>query len=191
MSDKYPDATRGQWEAVWNKLGGVDGVARFLRGETKVIPTDSITTASLDPIIRVNFSVRLSYPTWATEVMHPDLESVGHTEFSVDTLQFWLHPDQGVVSGALIYESLKSTSGSLSNCLGLRDLMAIQNKGIVFFRNHFKDRVIVGWKSTVRDTNNGHLRVPYISESCDGVVLCWAYVGNVFDSSFPAARFAS
>ena len=30
---KYPDATRDRIEAVWNKLGGEEGVDKFLRGE--------------------------------------------------------------------------------------------------------------------------------------------------------------
>jgi len=44
MEGKYPNATRGQWEAVWNKHGGEEGIARFLRDETMVVPTNSITT---------------------------------------------------------------------------------------------------------------------------------------------------
>jgi hypothetical protein len=44
MEGKYSNATRGQWEAVWNKHGGEDGIARFLRGETMVVPTDSTKT---------------------------------------------------------------------------------------------------------------------------------------------------
>ncbi len=39
---KYPDITLGRVEAVWNKLGGEEGVQRFLRGETTVVePTRS------------------------------------------------------------------------------------------------------------------------------------------------------
>ncbi|MEK7086815.1 MAG: hypothetical protein AAB935_00975, partial [Patescibacteria group bacterium] len=33
---KYPNITLGHVEAVWNKLGGEDGVNRLLRGETVV-----------------------------------------------------------------------------------------------------------------------------------------------------------
>jgi hypothetical protein len=33
---KYPEVEPGTVEAVWNKLGGEDGVARFLRGELTV-----------------------------------------------------------------------------------------------------------------------------------------------------------
>jgi len=33
---KYPNIQFGTVEAVWNKLGGEEGVARFLRGETSV-----------------------------------------------------------------------------------------------------------------------------------------------------------
>ncbi len=33
---KYPDITFGRVEAVWNKLGGEEGVNRFLRGEITI-----------------------------------------------------------------------------------------------------------------------------------------------------------
>ncbi len=33
---KYPDITLGRVEAVWNKLGGEEGVGRFLRGDLMV-----------------------------------------------------------------------------------------------------------------------------------------------------------
>lgn len=36
QSMKYPNIQMGTVEAVWNKLGGEEGVARFLRGETSV-----------------------------------------------------------------------------------------------------------------------------------------------------------
>ena len=34
---KYSDVTLGRIEAVWNKLGGEEGVGRFIRGETKIV----------------------------------------------------------------------------------------------------------------------------------------------------------
>src|SRR3989344_4768565 len=37
---KYPNITLGRIEAVWNKLGGEEGVERFLRGELTIsVPT--------------------------------------------------------------------------------------------------------------------------------------------------------
>ncbi len=33
---KYASVTLGRVEAVWNKLGGEEGVDRFLRGDTAV-----------------------------------------------------------------------------------------------------------------------------------------------------------
>lgn len=34
---KYPDLSLGQIEAIANKLGGMEGIERFLRGETEVV----------------------------------------------------------------------------------------------------------------------------------------------------------
>ena len=41
---KYNDFTLGQIEAVFNKLGGEQGVTDFLSGKTKVIPLSRDTT---------------------------------------------------------------------------------------------------------------------------------------------------
>jgi len=50
---KYPDVTLGRVEAVWNMLGGEEGVERFLRGEVVIAEPDllrRITTASVPGI---------------------------------------------------------------------------------------------------------------------------------------------
>lgn len=43
---KYGDATLGQVEAVWNKLGGVEGVARFLAARVKIVPMELLKHVS-------------------------------------------------------------------------------------------------------------------------------------------------
>lgn len=49
---KYPNVTLGRVEAVWNKLGGEDGVDRFLRGEL-------VLTAPTPPAFAVWKTVKL------------------------------------------------------------------------------------------------------------------------------------
>lgn len=193
MEGKYSNATRGQWEAVWNRLGGEEGVARFLRGETMVVPVVSTTPAPepmIDPMIHVDRSVRPTYPSWVKAVMHLELEDTGPTEYSVETVQLWLHDDQESqdINGTKIYSKL--TADGLDNCLGLRDLEEIQKRGITFFRKHFRGKLIVGWRSVVQNSV-GSLSAPCLYEGGGKVILGWDAVDGLFNSSDPAARFAT
>ncbi len=57
---KYPNVTLGRVEAVWNKLGGEEGVGRFLRGELtilKFISTVKISATTTKFIARERFAL--------------------------------------------------------------------------------------------------------------------------------------
>jgi len=47
---KYGNATLGQVEAVWNKLGGEDGVNRFLADKVKIIVQSILTLLRMETI---------------------------------------------------------------------------------------------------------------------------------------------
>jgi len=194
---KYGELNLGQIEALVNKLGGMDGVASLLADETvvtrkevKVTPPEP--TADLDPIIRVDRSIRPSYPDWMEEVMHPELESVGPAEYDISAVEQWLHEDQKdgkYIVGNKIYDHLKKTD-TLKTFLGLRDLEEIQKKGIAFFRKYFKGKAVFGWAGIVRH-RDGNLNVPYLYENDDKVVLNWDWTGNDWNGNNPALRLAS
>lgn len=170
-------------EAVFNKLGGVDGARRLL--------CDELTLVEVAPdLVRVDRTVRPTYPDWMREVLHSELEATGPSEFDYGKLTMWLHDRQknGTVTGQVIYDHLKS-GDMLSSCLGLRDLEEIQKKGITHFRKYFKGQAVFGWKSVVR-LGDGLLDVPYLCESGGRVVLFWDWPGHDWDSSSPALRFA-
>jgi hypothetical protein len=46
---KYRDVTLGRVEAVWNKLGGEAGVAKFLSGLTEVVPMERVIDCDPEP----------------------------------------------------------------------------------------------------------------------------------------------
>jgi len=147
-------------------------------------------TAPLDPLIRVDRTIRPNYPEWVTKMMHPDLEVTGSAEFNVSRIEQWLHPSQKAgVKGEVIYEYLKK-NGMLENCLDFRDLEEIQKKGLAFFKEHFQDKAVFGWRSVVRD-RRGRLGVPYLVEFGGMVVLCWGWLSSVWLADSPALRFAS
>jgi len=148
--------------------------------------------AKLDPIIRVDRSIRPSYPDWVKEVMHPELETVGPAEYDITKLEQWLHDGQKGgkwIEGNKIYAHLKKTD-TLKTCLGLRDLEEIQKKGIAYFRKHFAGKAVFAWASVVRG-RHGNLSVPYLYESGGLVVLGWRWLVIDWFSSYPALRHAS
>lgn len=189
---KYNDLSFGQAEAVFNKLGGMEGVMNFLSGKTMVVkvPTEATSEPTLDFIIRVDRTVRPTYPDWMKKVMHSDLEPTGPTEYDLQSLGLWLHDDQknGVVSGNTIYVQLKEDN-TLADCLGLADLLAIQAKGITVFRKLFAGKAVFGWKSVVRN-RGGDLSVPCLHEVGDWVILRWLWLNRDWNSSNPALRFS-
>ena len=187
-------------EAVINKLGGEDGVDKLLRGELVVSEREPKGQRSskakkqpqLDTIIRVDRSVRPSYPDWARLVMNPELENTGPAEYDLATVDQWLHDGQkngGYMRGQALYDHLKS-NGLLDSCLGLADGMEIKAKGIAVFRKFFKGNAVFLWRSVVR-RSDGSLRVPCLYEGGGELVLFWYWLDNYWRGNGPALRFAS
>lgn len=192
---KYPNIKLGQVEAVWNKLGGEEGVEKFLQGQVELVMKAKLAPepeVEIDSIIRVDRSIRPSYPDWMKEVMHPELENSGPAEYDILAVEQWLHDGQKDgkwIEGNKIYSHLKETN-TLKTCLGLRDLEEIQKKGIAFFRKHFKGKAVFGWAGIVRN-RNGNLSVPCLYEGGAKVVLNWHWTDSPWRSSNPALRHAS
>jgi len=158
--------------------------------EAMVLQLKSVPTP--DTIIHVNHSIKPAYPDRMEKVMHPELEATGPAEYDLATVELWLHGDQkggNWIKGQCIYDHLKETD-TLKTCLGLRDLEEIQKKGIAFFRKHFADKAVFGWKSVVQD-RDGNLLVPCLIERSGGVVVHWSWLVSDWSGHNPAARFAS
>ena len=195
MTIKYSELNLGQIEAAVNKLGGMDGLKRFLADEPVVAERQPKfapkADSPFDTIIRVDRSVRPVYPEWVKKVMHPELEGTGPAEYDLAKVEQWFHNEQkkGVVVGDRIYEHLKRNN-MLDSCLGLRDLEEIQKKGVTFFPNAVKSHVVFGWKSVVLG-HGGNLNVPCLVALGSRVVLDWYWLTDDWTGNRPAHRFAS
>ncbi len=195
MTIKYSELNLGQIEATVNKLGGMDGLRRFLANElviTERQPPAPKPEVPLDTIVRVDRSIRPSYPDWMKKVMHPELEAKGPAEYDLATIQLWLHDGQkggNWLKGQRIYDHLKSNN-MLEGCLGLRDGEEIKKKGIEVFRKFFGGKAVFLWASVVRDRGGG-FGVPYLFEIVGGVVVDWNWLDRDCFVDHPAARFAS
>lgn len=173
-----------------------EAVRRVNSGEwvlTEVAPTvipEPLPEPQLDFIVRVDRSVKPTYPDWMERVMHPELELAGPAEYDLLKVGQWLHDDQkrGSVQGKTIYKHLQK-GDALATCLNLQDGLAIQAKGIAVFRKLFAGKAVFLWGSVVRGSD-GDLNVPYLLEHVGKVILHWLWVGDVWHSYNPALRFA-
>lgn len=171
-------------------------VRQVLIGRARIVPIEITELATIDPIVRVDRTVRPVYPDWvATDYINtPELvalEKMGPSEFDASRLRKWLHPKQkkGVVTGHLIHTVLKEKQ-MLSSCIGLADLFGIKAKGAAFFRQNFKDQVVFGWRSVVPH-RDGRLCVPGLILFGGEVVLRWDWLGVDWGETCPALRLAS
>ena len=155
-----------------------------------------------DNIIRVDHSIRPSYPGWVKMVVHPELENTGPVEYDILKVEWWLierqmyfHKSQkGSASiehdeGTRIYTYLREMD-MLKFCLGLLDLEEIQKKGIAFFGKYFQKNDILhvfGWKSISMDFE-GNLCVPFLY-GYRSVDIMWAWMGSTFGLHIPVLRF--
>jgi len=150
--------------------------------------------------IRIDSSVSVPvYLDWADEMattmvtMHPELENGGPLEYDATKLVEWFAPGQevGVVTGEIVYRYLKDND-LLSTCIGLTDLVEIQKKGIGFFRQNWKGKVVFGWRSIARNRHNGELAVLCLHEKSGELQLLYLWIGtNVWSAKCPALRLAS
>lgn len=142
-------------------------------------------------IIRVDRSIRPSYPDWVEMVILPKLGNTVPSEYDIAQTKLWLHNGQKYgqrIVGDQIYIHLKKTR-MLKTCLGLRDLEEIQKKGVAFFRKHFAGKAVFGWASVVRH-RSGSLHVSYLYEDGYEVILDWIWLGNFWSSDYHALHHA-
>lgn len=187
--------TAGQLNAIVKNLGGEEGALKFLRGELVVQPVvipEPPPEPVLDFIVRVDRSVKPTYPDWFKKLEHPELECSGPAEYNLqEGVEQWLHDDQkrGSVVGNTIYKNLQK-GDNLVNCLNLQDGLAIQAKGIAVFRKLFAGKAVFLWGSVVQN-QSGYFHAPYLVERGGEVVLGWGWLGDDWDSRRPALRFGN
>jgi hypothetical protein len=193
-------------QAVWNKLGGENGIERLLRGELVVTerepqgrrPVKTKRPQKFDTFIHVDRSVhRPAYPDWVKRVMHPELESTGPADYDLaQQVRMWRHQDQQnnrSMNGQALYNDLKS-NGLLESCLGLADGYAIQQKGIRLWRRVFAgggNRFVPGRALLLRSVvaKNANLYAPYLQDDDDAVTLNWLCLDGRLSEYFPVLRF--
>ena len=190
---KYADLDLGTIEATFNILGGIEGAARLRRGELVLVEAtkpEPPPEPVLDFLVRMDRSVKPSYPDWFKKLEHPELECSGPTEYDLQTaVQQWLHDEQKhrSVQGNTIYKHLTDTN-ALASCLNLQDGLAIQQKGIAVFRKLFGGKAVFLWGSVVQNRISS-LDVPCLYVLGVKVVVSWDWLDRHWYSNDPALRF--
>lgn len=177
----------GQYPALGDFRLVLDGHAAI----TPIVRPEPVPEPPLDFLVRVDRTVRPTYPAWFKKLMHPKLELAGPAEYDLQTgVQEWLHDGQknGIVVGKTIYKHLQK-GDALATCLNLQDGLAIQAKGIAVFRRLFGGKAVFLWGSVVQ-SRFGNLRVPCLCKDGDKVVVFWHWLGDRWDSLDPALRFS-
>lgn len=172
-----------------------ENVILLARGQAKLVRLAENKPPTIDPIVRIDRSVRPVYLDFLNQeyINTPEfiaLEKLGPAEFDASKLRKWWHPQQKkkFVVGDVILAFLKEKE-MIPSCLGYADLMGIQSKGIEFFRQHFNRQAVFGWRSVVPNRGGG-LRVPYLVLRGGRVVRNWRWLGYDFGAARPALRFA-
>ena len=182
--------TFGRPEAVWNKLGGEEGVDRFLRDETMVMEKPRRIPCFY--ILSVDRSVRPTYPDGVEKVMHPDLEATGPEQCDPGAAILYSHPKQkngGWIKGNELYAFLKET-GLIEHCWSLRDGEELKENPHLY-PEAWKGKCIFLWKSVVLEHRSGALSVPYVYWNDGAVDLGWGWLVDDLCDAHPAALSAS
>lgn len=183
-------ATQTPWEQVDSAFLQKEWVGlsptEFAKKVLKVFSAHGSATSS---IVTVDRTILPTYPEWMDEILCPEYESTGPAEFDVAKLERWVHPDQAyrTVNGTVCYDYLMGHD-LLKDCLSLRDLEEIKEKGIVFFRKYFEGKAVIGWKSVMR-ASTGTFFAPSLFENDDQVLICWNWLDHELFVDFPAFSY--
>ena len=155
----------------------------------KTVTVQPLTRGGICDIIRIERSVPVIYPEWL-QPLYPELEAVGPPEFSLCSLQRWIHRDQenGLVTGNFLHEHLRD-NGMLEDCLGFAELLEIQKLDTEVFRRHFSGNSVYGWRSVVRNNNLNNLYVPHLFAGRVVVYWRWAWLDAELNARCTALRF--
>ncbi len=182
---KYGHIPQNDFEALLNKMGGEEVMRAFMRGEYHFVPKQK------SGVIQVNRSVEPEYPEWA-RVINPSLQVSGPTSYDVSTLDVWRGVnrfDTATYKVRHIYDTIRVNDGTLENYIGLSDLYAIEEQGVEFFNQFFREKIIYAWKSVVEDTRDKGWRVPMLYVRNEKFTLSWVSLESELGTSAHAPRF--
>lgn len=157
----------GQVDAIVREFGGMNAVENFLKKQERIQkfghPDSGFVYRHEQPepepdetaedFVAVDRSIMPAYPSPDSirEIVFPDIESGGPPSFHIKKLlrfKDFFDKDENMGSLVGVYQALKA-SNYIRACLNLQDLVAIQKKGLPFFRRYFQGKQVFGWRTVV------------------------------------------
>ncbi len=178
---EYGKVTLNRIEAVWNKLGGEDGVHRFLSGLTEVVP--------MERIIDCDGNGKIShFPWWEVE----EHRKLGELIWDASRIRLYMSRKQKLVAGIQgndLRIELQSKLPLNSNVLEY----LMENKHLIPLE--WKDTNVYFWGTVYRyqsthdpdDPRNGDLFVQYLTWVlgwCTALPSCSCYSEKVMNVCF-------
>lgn len=121
-------------------------------------------------------------PNWGTLVEH---KGKGKIDMSKQKFELHLEPEQK--NGSIVGNILKEKLGDNVLNINIAQYFIDNPKE---YPEEWKGKYVHFWGTIIRD-GVGDLVVPFLCEIGGTVVLGWLWLGDVWDRSYPALRFAS
>jgi len=136
----------------------------------------SIDHINGDDVVRVDRSK--FQPPWYFKPLYPDLQNRGPSENHINHVEERLFPDQNEDTITEDINKILLINDELEIHLEYADLVAMQQKGIEFFRMHFADKEVYAWRSIAYHNGAGNW-IPLLREDDGQLNIHWHhYLGR-------------
>ncbi|MDE1925504.1 MAG: hypothetical protein KGH79_05040 [Patescibacteria group bacterium] len=171
---KYPDITLGRVEAVWNKLGGEEGVQRLLAGYCEVVVKEHVINCDADPFVPNGWKVE-------------EHKKGGQLKWDASQVALYLSKGQQggkVIEGNKLRKELADKPAYNANVLDY----LLANPDLI--PEEWKGKCVFFW-GTVYRRSVGSLYVRYLYWNGDGWYWSDNWLDSDWDGNDPAAVPAS
>jgi hypothetical protein len=194
MQNKYKDVTLGTVEAVFNKLGGMEGVESFLRGNVAItVIKHTIDLAKTPRLPFENAEVVKHEGIGVVEIGHRSDDSL-----YIDGKKVVLHLSERQMGDKRIvgHELRKELENGELVLLNSNVLDYLYDHPELFPEHWKKDekgetRFIYFWGSIFRDPSFGYLCVRFLFWDVGGLNRCCSWLGDDWIRQSPSASVAS
>lgn len=194
MQNKYKDVKLGTIEAVFNKLGGMEGVESFLRGNVEITVVKHTIDLAKSP--QLPFDVAEVVKHEGTGVVEIELRS--DDNLYIDGKKVILHLSERQTSDKVVkgHELRKELEDGELVLLNSNVLDYLYDHPELFPEHWKKDengetRYVFFWGSIFRYPSGGHLFVRCLSWRDGGLSRACRWLGSGWDRQEPSASVAS
>ncbi|MDP3726146.1 MAG: hypothetical protein Q8R36_03025 [bacterium] len=172
---KYPNITLGRVEAVWNKLGGDEGVQCFLSGASEVVIRKHLINCDADPYVPNGWSVE-------------EHQKGGQLQWNKDAQKDALYLSDKQKSGSIVGNKLRTElkGKPVLNANVLDYLLAHPH----LISEEWKEKYVFFW-GTIYRGSHGDLCVRFLYWHEGGWRWSYHWLVYVWYADDPAAVFAS